>query len=163
MKKLFSGLLAIAMCASITGCGTGDSGGFAAGFALRHEKGRIPGPVHSKLFNAHGGSAVLLAWRPVHTSVRSLAGMAAHKRIQQRPALYPAGGNDRACKHGRNPQAYKERSPGCIQRKICDDSLRQRTSEKDSDDKACAAQCSDTGNNSGIHVYTLADLRSRSN
>ncbi|WRK54762.1 hypothetical protein SD457_07630 [Coprobacillaceae bacterium CR2/5/TPMF4] len=27
MKKLFSGLLAIAMCASITGCGTGDSGG----------------------------------------------------------------------------------------------------------------------------------------
>ena len=62
--------------------GTGDSGGFAAGFALRHEKGRISGPVHSKLFNAHGGSAVLLAWRPVHTSVRSLAGMAAHKRIQ---------------------------------------------------------------------------------
>ena len=73
--------------------GTGDSGGFAAGFALRHEKGRISGPVHSKLFNAHGGSAVLLAWRPVHTSVRCLAGMAANKRIQQRPALYPAGGS----------------------------------------------------------------------
>ena len=115
------------------------SGGFAAGFCfLRHEKDGFLDRFTVNFSMLMAAVLVLLAWRPVHTSVRSLAGMAAHKRIQQRQHYILPVVTTVLASMGGTLRLTKSEVLDVFNRKYVTTAYAKRT-RKDSDDKACAA------------------------